>query len=63
MAGKISGLDARYSINLEWTGDIIPLYVVRFCGDFVGSHEDIYMAQKIGIEHNLERLGVDYVAN
>ena len=30
-------LDARYSIALEHTGEASPVYVARFCGDWLGS--------------------------
>jgi hypothetical protein len=30
-------LDARYSIALEHTGEAAPVYVARFCGDWLGS--------------------------
>lgn len=30
-------LDARYSIALERTGEAAPIYVARFCGDWLGS--------------------------
>ena len=30
-------LDARYTIALEHTGEAAPIYVARFCGDWLGS--------------------------
>ena len=30
-------LDARYSIALEHIGEAAPVYVARFCGDWLGS--------------------------
>lgn len=30
-------LDPRYSIALEHTGEAAPVYVARFCGDWLGS--------------------------
>ena len=30
-------LDARYTIALEHTGEAAPVYVARFCGDWLGS--------------------------
>ena len=29
--------DARYTIALEHTGEAAPIYVARFCGDWLGS--------------------------
>ena len=33
-------LDARYNIALEYTGDATPVYVARFCGEWLGSSEN-----------------------
>lgn len=52
---KISGLDARYSVNLEYCGHETPHYVVRFCGDFLGENEDLREAEKIAIVWNHQR--------
>ena len=30
-------LDARYTVALEHTGEAAPVYVARFCGDWLGS--------------------------
>ena len=30
-------LDPRYSIALEHAGEAAPVYVARFCGDWLGS--------------------------
>ena len=61
MAGKISGLDERYTIALEYCGYESPHYVVRFCGDYLGNSEIAFEAESLAIQHNRERL--NYVAN
>lgn len=30
--------DPRYTVTLEWCGHEKPLYIVRFCGEWVSKH-------------------------
>lgn len=53
---KISGLDERYSVKLEFCGHELPQYVIRFCGEFLASCGDAVRAEQIAIEHNKTRL-------
>lgn len=32
--------DKRYTIDREYCGQYKPLYVLRFCGDFISSHKN-----------------------
>lgn len=29
-------MDARYSVTLEWCGQSRPMWIARFCGDWLG---------------------------
>lgn len=53
---QVNGLDSRYSIDLEFCGYETPHYVVRFCGDWVGSMDNAQNAEQLAISHNKKRL-------
>lgn len=47
--------DKRYSLNLEFCGASVAKWVLRFCGDFISSHENRNDAILKGIFHQDER--------
>jgi hypothetical protein len=47
--------DKRYTITREWCGASEPLFVVRFCGDWVGSSASRWDAEAIRDHHKAER--------
>ncbi|MES2300875.1 MAG: hypothetical protein V4521_02180 [Pseudomonadota bacterium] len=51
--------DRRYRIGLEFTGHASgkPQYVVRFCGEFIGSGTFYSTALMCATGHNQRRLG------
>lgn len=48
-------LDERYTIQLEGTGALMAQWVVRFCGEWVGSSPGESGASALGIEHAIAR--------
>ena len=49
--------DGRYTISREWTGKENPQFVVRFCGDWVGSEPTVARAETLATKYHLERVG------
>lgn len=47
--------DNRYTITFEYTGKPRPVYVVRFCGDWVGLAPNIKAARRMRNEHAAKR--------
>lgn len=51
------GVDARYSIQKEFTGKAEPEFVARFCGEFIGSSQFLSAMQLRCVGHNIHRKG------
>jgi len=47
--------DERYTIDLEFCGYPVTKYVLRFCGEFISSHENRNDAILKGIFHQDEK--------
>lgn len=47
--------DRRYSIEREWCGRTKPQWVVRFCGDWVGSRPTKSAAKGLAHQHDMFR--------
>lgn len=52
---QINGLDSRYSIDLEFCGYGHPVYVVRWCGEWLGASDDHITGELIAFNHKNER--------
>ncbi len=48
--------DKRYKISREYTGDRVPMYVFRFCDEYVGCFRNIINAVRAAREYNRIRL-------
>ena len=46
-------LDKRYSINKENTGQAKPVWVVRFCGEYIDYGAGYEMAYNIALRHRI----------
>lgn len=46
--GKI---DKRYTVDLEWMGEVRQYFVLRFCGDYIGKFIDLPSATLRAIGH------------
>lgn len=42
------GLDARYTIAMEFTGHAVQQHVLRFCGDYIGGYQSLALAKEAG---------------
>ncbi len=51
-----TSLDARYSVQKEFAGHSVPVFVARFCGDFIKSSKNLVDCLKIVQNHKLSRL-------
>jgi len=49
--------DERYSIRKEYTGHATPQWVVRFCGELIGSSQFYGSALMLASGHNARRNG------
>lgn len=49
--------DKRYSVRLEFCGHEVALYVLRFCGEWVGAFNSIPAATLRAVGHKAARLG------
>lgn len=47
--------DKRYTIRLEYCGQITAQYVLRFCGEWVSCHTNWYSARFARKIHNANR--------
>lgn len=43
-----NGLDARYTIAMEFTGHAVQQHVLRFCGDYIGGYQSLALAKEAG---------------
>lgn len=50
--------DSRYTVTLEHTGQVKPVYVARFCGDFLGWSNRDAGAWLVCAEHKTLRMQV-----
>lgn len=48
--------DRRYSIRLEWTGNVKQRWVLRFCGEWVSDHDRSTGAVAAYRAHRAQRL-------
>jgi len=57
-AGKYSSLyDGRYTVRLEGNGNVTPVYVTRFCGEYLGDSETKQAGELLADWHLNSRLG------
>ena len=49
--------DNRYTITREWCGHETPMYVVRFCGEWLSCHEHKCAALMIATGESAKRRG------
>lgn len=49
--------DQRYTVTLEYCGEALPRYIVRFCDDFVSSHSTYSAAVVRATGHRAVRQG------
>lgn len=62
--GKLKGKkDKRYTVNLEWVGEVKPRYVLRFCDDYVGDFSSVPAATLRAIGHHAEMMGAYVFVN
>ena len=54
-------MDNRYTINREFCGHKEQRYVVRWCGDWLSSHDTHVEAVTAAQWHDDQRLSTDYV--
>jgi len=52
--------DSRYFISLEFLGHTNRQYIVRFCGDFIGSNSSELKAIDIAVNHNQARFLINF---
>lgn len=48
-------LDKRYTISKEWCGYYKPMYIIRFCDDYIGSSHTLDGANSIQITYEAGR--------
>lgn len=54
-AARITAADKRYSVRQEFTGQPRPVYVARFCGNWIGWAPTKAEAQSLCVEHKAAR--------
>ena len=52
----MKGYDSRYTIALEHCGQLTPQYVIRFCGDWIGSAPTKQEAEEFRDIHTKARM-------
>lgn len=59
---QIFNIDKRYSITAEYNGSKTVMYILRFCGDYIFSADNVLTAKQNALKHSMKRLST-YVIN